>query len=147
MTRVTSERDDLQLIREHVARLCSNYDDTYWATCDSEHRFPWDFYRDMAAGLPGTVSRIGLHTFVDPRSQGGRVNERTTDDLVEVVHLGGEALLGEVSQQVAATQRQLLEALRVGAEVFVEMCTRKRIAMRGEGSPLEGLCKRRHFLT
>ena len=50
MTRVTSERDDLQLIREHVARLCSNYDDTYWATCDSEHRFPWDFYRDMAAG-------------------------------------------------------------------------------------------------
>ena len=50
MTRVTSERDDLQLIREHVARLCSNYDDTYWAACDSEHRFPWDFYRDMAAG-------------------------------------------------------------------------------------------------
>ena len=50
MTRVTSERDDLQLIREHVARLCSNYDDTYWAACDSEHRFPWAFYRDMAAG-------------------------------------------------------------------------------------------------
>ena len=50
MTRVTSERDDLQLIREHVARLWSNYDDTYWATCDSEHRFPWAFYGDMAAG-------------------------------------------------------------------------------------------------
>jgi len=50
VTRVTSERDDLQLIREHVARLCSNYDDTYWAACDSEHRFPWAFYRDMAAG-------------------------------------------------------------------------------------------------
>ncbi|HQY15390.1 MAG: acyl-CoA dehydrogenase family protein [Ilumatobacteraceae bacterium] len=47
---MTSERDDLQLIREHVARLCSNYDDTYWAACDSEHRFPWAFYRDMAAG-------------------------------------------------------------------------------------------------
>jgi len=47
---VTSERDDLQLIREHVARLCSNYDDTYWAACDSEHRFPWAFYRNMAAG-------------------------------------------------------------------------------------------------
>ncbi len=47
---MTSERDDLTLIRRHVAELCSRYDDNYWAACDSEHRFPWDFYRDMAAG-------------------------------------------------------------------------------------------------
>lgn len=45
-----TERDDLTLIREHVAALCSRYDDNYWAACDTEHRFPWDFYRDMAAG-------------------------------------------------------------------------------------------------
>ncbi len=50
-------------------------------------------YRDMAAGLPGTVSRIGLHTFVDPRAQGGRINERTTEEIVEVVRLGGQELL------------------------------------------------------
>lgn len=47
---MTSERDDLTLIRRHVAELCSRYDDNYWAACDSEHRFPWNFYRDMAAG-------------------------------------------------------------------------------------------------
>ena len=41
--------DDLALIRDAVAALCSRYDDSYWAACDSEHRFPWDFYRDMAA--------------------------------------------------------------------------------------------------
>lgn len=38
------------LIRRHVGELCRRYDDNYWAACDSEHRFPWDFYRDMAAG-------------------------------------------------------------------------------------------------
>jgi len=42
--------DDLALIRDTVAALCARYDDNYWAACDSEHRFPWDFYRDMAAG-------------------------------------------------------------------------------------------------
>jgi acyl-CoA dehydrogenase len=42
--------DDLGLIREHVGRVCTAFDDTYWAACDREHRFPWDFYRAMAEG-------------------------------------------------------------------------------------------------
>jgi acyl-CoA dehydrogenase len=42
--------DDLGLIREHVGRVCADFDDTYWAECDREHRFPWDFYRAMAVG-------------------------------------------------------------------------------------------------
>ena len=40
-----SEADDLLLIREHVASLCAQFDDAYWAECDREHLFPWDFYR------------------------------------------------------------------------------------------------------
>lgn len=43
-----TEADDLLLIREHVAALCAQLDDAYWAECDREHQFPWDFYRAMA---------------------------------------------------------------------------------------------------
>jgi acyl-CoA dehydrogenase len=42
--------DDLQLIREAVRGLCAHFDDDYWSRCEQDHRFPWDFYREMAAG-------------------------------------------------------------------------------------------------
>jgi len=46
-------------------------------------------YRDIAAGKPGTLSTVGLGTFVDPHIEGGKVNEVTKDDIVERVNLGG----------------------------------------------------------
>ena len=37
-----------QLIRDAVGRICADFPDDYWAECDREHRFPWDFYNAMA---------------------------------------------------------------------------------------------------
>lgn len=46
-------------------------------------------YRDIAAGKPGTITHVGLDTFVDPRKEGGRISAAATDELVEVIEIGG----------------------------------------------------------
>ena len=50
-------------------------------------------YRDIAAGKPGTLTRVGLDTFVDPRHGGGRVNACTTEELVRVMEIDGQEYL------------------------------------------------------
>jgi propionate CoA-transferase len=50
-------------------------------------------FRDIAAGKPGHLSRIGLGTFVDPRLDGGKINDRTRDELVSVMRIGGQEYL------------------------------------------------------
>ena len=49
--------------------------------------------RDSASGKPGTLSHVGLGTFVDPRLEGGKINALTIEEWVEVVTLGGEESL------------------------------------------------------
>ena len=52
-------------------------------------------YREIAAKRVGVVTKIGLGTFVDPRIEGGKMNDltRQAPDLNEVVNFNGEEYL------------------------------------------------------
>ncbi len=113
-------------------------------------------YRAMAAGQPGIVTHVGLHTYMDPRQEGGRMNDATTGDMIEVVKLSGREWLfykapranfalirgttadedGHVSMEHEATT---LEALSIAQAVHnaggTVVCQVERLAQRGTLHP------------
>jgi acyl CoA:acetate/3-ketoacid CoA transferase len=44
----------------------------------------------MAAGRDVFLTRVGLETYMDPRNGGGKLNARTTEDLVSLTEIAGE---------------------------------------------------------
>ncbi len=113
-------------------------------------------YRAMAAGQPGVITHVGLHTYMDPRQEGGRMNDATKDDRVEVVELLGREWLfyrapranfalirgttadedGNVSMEREAAA---LEALSIAQAVHnaggTVVCQVQRLARRGTLDP------------
>ncbi|MGL4947012.1 MAG: acyl CoA:acetate/3-ketoacid CoA transferase [Cetobacterium sp.] len=47
-------------------------------------------FRDMASGKKGTISKIGIGTFVDPNLEGGKINNTTADDIVKEIFIENE---------------------------------------------------------
>ncbi|WP_419898690.1 acyl CoA:acetate/3-ketoacid CoA transferase [Roseomonas sp. USHLN139] len=112
--------------------------------------------REMAAGRPGLLTRIGLHSFVDPRLEGGRQSKAATEDLVELREFNGEEHLfykpfkvdiafvrgsaadedGNISMEHEAVTLEMLSiaqaARRAGGLVVAQV---KRIVPRGSLHP------------
>jgi acyl-CoA dehydrogenase len=54
--RLIGQPGEYRDVRDAVALLCARYPDEYWADCEAQHRFPWEFYRAMAeAGWIGVA--------------------------------------------------------------------------------------------
>lgn len=114
--------------------------------------------RSMAAGLHGHLTPVGLGTFIDPREEGGKMNNRTRKhpDLIKLVELLGTEYLwfeavsidwvfirgtdadsmGNISAQEEAMKLELLPAVFAGRRWKGNVVAQvKRIVERGTIPP------------
>ena len=50
-------------------------------------------FREIARGGPGIISKVGLHTYVDPDIRGGKLNKITKKDVIEKIIINNEEYL------------------------------------------------------
>ncbi|MDK2867353.1 MAG: propionate CoA-transferase [Clostridiales bacterium] len=50
-------------------------------------------FRDIAGKRVGTITHVGLNTFIDPRIEGGKLNDITKEDIVKVIEIEEEERL------------------------------------------------------
>jgi len=49
--------------------------------------------RSVSGGHPGLLTKVGLNTYVDPRQDGGKLNKKTKEDIVNLQEINGEEYL------------------------------------------------------
>ena len=49
-----------------------------------------NLFREIAAGRPGLLTKVGLGTFIDPRIEGGKMNDATSRQAFKVVEFEGQ---------------------------------------------------------
>ena len=120
-----------------------------------------NLFHSMALREPGKLSKVGIGTYIDPRIEGGKMNQRTKDcgdDMVALVTVDGEEYLqykhvpidtllirgtyadenGNISTEEEAMMLEVLPAVmatkRWGGKVI---CQVKRMARAGSLNPKE----------
>ncbi len=112
--------------------------------------------RAMAGKQPGVLTHVGIGTYMDPRQDGGRMNARTTEPMVELINSGGKEWLlyrapvptvavvrgtsadedGYVAMEHEATTREDLSiAQAVHNAGGIVICQVKRLVRRGSLHP------------
>jgi propionate CoA-transferase len=49
--------------------------------------------REIAGGRVGLITHVGLGTFIDPRIEGGKLNKKAREDIVQVIEIAGQERL------------------------------------------------------
>ncbi len=117
-----------------------------------------NMFHSMALREPGKISKIGIGTFIDPRIEGGKMNDRTKvlEDIIDVITIDGEEYLrykeipidtllirgtyadenGNISTEEEAMVLEVLPAVmaakRFGGQVI---CQVKQVLKKGTISP------------
>lgn len=85
-------------------------------------------YQAIATRKSGEITKVGLKTFLDPRLGGGKMNQSSAEDLIELIHIDGEEWLRYPSMKIDVAIMRGTTADEVG-----------NVTMEDEAMFLEGL--------